>query len=219
MKLLTRLRNTFGRDQKNVLEQTPPQEKTHDTLVAALLPKKIFTDNSYKDMRGIVKEPVGTYFDSCALDIGKHLVDAYGVFFDVSKQKQKGLCEYRFKHEDKNVSYTVQGVDRFESKQEVWSNDITALLTLEATPTITYASAGKLFNNLLQTHLLDYRQHTQDKFGIFLHKDKQPISAGTQLLKELKIKPTEAAEYIQVMMYGGYKRKTFSDDELRKLGF
>ncbi len=70
---------------------------------------------------------------------------------------------------------------------------------------------------MMGSHLLDYRKSTEAKFGIFhgsSGSEKGPKLVGLPLLRLMGVKPTEAAEFFQVMYFGGYRHKIFEKGEL-----
>lgn len=228
-----KLSSFFNRKKKDV-----PLE----SLVVVLLPKKTFVDKSYKDERGLVIEAPGPYFDSCATDLQRALIDAYypptlssgkdpyrsmevesnqisEVIYTV-EQKERSR-EYLFNLAGSKVTYSVSGVDGWQSDSERWSNDIMAVLSIQE-PQMNIPRCKAALESLMKSHLLEYRPQTEAKFGIFYGpagKSEESTEQGVSLLKKLQITPTEAAEFFCVMIYAGHRYKKFEKDEITQLGF
>lgn len=186
--------------------------KQPDTLMAVIIPKKILTDKSYKRPNTTVDDNHKNYFDSCALDLGRAIVDVYGASFNAKTIQKEGATDYVFTRGKTSITYSLRGADRWKSSGgDKWSNDVTGILAIQE-PHLDLQRAGALLRASLDTYLLDYRHGT---FGVVYHKsDFDESLKGIPLLKEIGVKPTEAAEFVSVMMYGGYVHKEFAEGEL-----
>ncbi len=210
--LAVRVRNLFRR-RNGAQEAVKTEETKPDTLAAVIVPKKILTDDSYRKPNRVVDDNHGNYFDSCAAELGMAIVAAYGDFFDTKKVQNEGATDYVFTRGKTTITYLIRGADRWQSSSgDNWSNDVTGMLTVQE-PDLDLQKAGTLLRASLDINLLDYRRGT---FGVFYHKggSEETKKGGISLLKEMGVKPTEAAEFVSVMMYGCYTHKQFAEGEL-----
>lgn len=196
-------------------------------FIAALYPKKAVSDKSYKE--GCVVGKIGSdFFDSCSSDIERAICGIYGQGFSAKKDNYDSDLVYTFKKEPIEVKYSVQGTDRWhgeningEGKAEAfeWSNDIRIFLQLSE-PVINFGKVGMFFNNVIESHLVDYNPKSKQKFGVFCSRTMyRPNKHGLELLRAIDVKPKEAAEFFQAYVYGCYRYKKFSPEELKVLGF
>ncbi|GEM_PF-4931789 len=84
-----------------------------------------------------------------------------------------------------------------------------AQLSIQA-PEIDLRQASSFLLYALETNLLDYREWTTTKFGIFYKGgDDETVEEGRTLLAQLDIHPTEAAELKTRMYFAFYAHKIF----------
>ena len=215
MNLVERVKGFFRRGNGIVAE--PVEKAESESLVAVVVPRKVLTERDYKK-RGIVDAgTIGKYFYDCASDVHHALIDVYGDF-DVTRTESDRRVEYTFRREDQTVTYTVMGVNGFESDDgQRFSSDVVSLLTIQQ-PKLDIQKAGLFVNAIMGSHLLDYRDLTYARFGVFWDKGNGPENKkkleGIPLLKQIGVKPTEAAEFFQVMNVGCYRHRLFHEGEL-----
>jgi len=186
-------------------QATPPPL---ETLLAIVVPRKILVSTDYKEGHA-VREPYGSFFDTCALDIGSSIEKAHGEFFDFRREKDKEGVSYVFHRGDLTVTYKMTGTDRMSSSSgENWSNDVQAQLSIKA-PEIDLRQASSFLLHALETNLLDYREWTATKFGIFYKDQAGNTTEGKELLSGLDIHPTEAAEWKSIMYFAFYTHRIF----------
>lgn len=198
-----------------------------EQFIAALFPKKAVDDKSYKE-GCVVGKINSSFFDSCSSNLERSLYSVYGQGFSANKQVSDSELSYTFKKEPIEVNYSVLGTDRWhseninrEGKAEAfeWSNDIRIFLRLSE-PVIDFRKVGIFFNNVLESHLVDYNPESKQKFGVFCSRTKyRPNKHGLKLLNAIDVKPNEAAEFFYAWVYGCYRYKKFSPEELNALGF
>ncbi len=195
---------------KKLLKRGKPAEPVpqREQFLAIVVPKKMLSDGSYRPF-GIVNDDFGAYFDSCALDLARNFLQVYGPEFHFSREVKPGTAEYRICNGGTKLVYQLAGADRWFSPQngESFSNDVRGLLLIEQ-ETIDLQSAAKLLTAGLEHHLLHYQERHPHRFGVMYQDRTGAVTLeGVPLLKTLGIKPTEAAEFVSVMMYGRYVRR------------
>ncbi len=220
MNLVERLTSVLRKSKK--IPTQPVEETKPESLVAIVVPRKVLTEHDYKK-RGIVDAgEIGKYFHGCALDIHRDLNNVYGDFLEVSKKDSDRNVEYVFRKRNQAVTYSIIGINGFESSDgQRFSTEVTGLIMIQQ-PVLDFQKAGSFIKAIMGSHLLDYRKETDTKFGIFYyhHNGKMNESESEQrvqgipILKQMGVKPTEAAEYFQVMYFGGYRHKVFQQGEL-----
>ncbi|HLD33087.1 MAG TPA: hypothetical protein VJB66_00025 [Candidatus Nanoarchaeia archaeon] len=221
MSLVTYIKRLLCGSPVKEAAQTPPQTTSGmstpvlDTLLAVIVPRTVLTEPSYKT-GGIV--PVGDiskYFDGCASDVAQAIYRVYGTY-DSTKTNRDRTVVHAFTRADDNITYAIQGINDCEAAtyRKGFSTDVTGALILQQ-PQIDLQKAGSLLRAVLESHLLDYRE-TAPLFGVFYTRsgEKSPTLEGIPLLKEMDVKPTEAAEFFSIMFYGGYRHKQFKEGEL-----
>lgn len=217
MGLIQKLKDIITGKQQEKQEQT----ENYASLLAVLVPKKTFTDETYKDERKLVDDACyADYFDSCAEDLERAIEKTYlaslnkveGEYFDT------GVSYTFFLDENKTtIKYTVQGVDRWKEliTGDQWSSAIMTTLGIKA-ETIDLKKAGLLLGKMLETHLIEYREHSLPQFGVFYADEKSNAKSGIELLNEMDVKPTEVAEFWNVMYFCGHNYKKLESEILPK---
>ena len=186
---------------------TQPEKKL-ESLLVMVVPKKIFANLDYKDSRGLVTSFNSSYFDSCALDLHHAILEGYGSLFDMSKKDLSGGVCYEFKKGDTEISYFLRAVGSFINLTERWSNDVEGTIFITQ-PAINLDRASTFLKTALEHNLLDYRSGMPARFGLcYKGTEGSTIMEGDQLLERLDVHPTEVAEYISVMYFGKYCRKS-----------
>lgn len=193
-----------------------PVKQSLETLAAIVVPKKIFSDKSYREQPWGVKKEAGRYFDTCAMDIARAFFNVYGGSFQVDPHplESRGV-KYTIHNATATCIYSVQGAegahtDTFRS----WINDVMAIVQLQQ-PTFLPEQQKLFLEGVLKSHMLDYRRET---FGVFYNGNNREVKReGLALLRELGVKPLEAAQYEGAMGFGQYKAKQFTPKELTQL--
>lgn len=185
-----------------------------ETILAIVVPRSTLAAKDHKEVYA-VREPYGSFFDTCALEIGEAIQAAYGEFFDFRRQEDNEGVSYIFQREGLIIKYRMTGADRLSSTSgRSWSNDVLAQLSMQALA-IDLPQAATFLQYALKTNLLDYREEKTTKFGIFYKDREGTMTEGTTLLDRLGIRPTEAAEWRTVMYFAFYAHKIFGVDEPR----
>lgn len=206
-------------------EDVKPPEPKYDTVLAVVFPKKCLTDKSYKKGSTVgINDNFGIYFDSCALDLNRSALEVYGVLFDLErkekmpdgKDRDTGVT-YKLRRTGTEITYSLQGADRFEDGTISWSNDVRGFLQIRDS-SLDLSQAGRFINAALSHQLLDHNPEAPGKFGIFYTSADESVGIeGIELLKKLGVRPKEAARFFSVMMFGGYEYKKFSEAEMKAL--
>ncbi len=216
MNLIRKIKNYFAHNKKPAEE--PKQESKKDHFLGAFFPRKSLNDGSYKDERGLVSEFNRNYFDACAGEVEKIIKEIYGIDRRFNTIHTLEGIDYYLSKNDISVKYTVKGTGRWESARDhyIWSNDIRTFLQIDD-PSLTTEKLKKIISKMLEHHLMDYNKHSGQKFGVFYESADKKFINGLALLKTLDIKPSEAMEYVSVMIYGSYKYKKFTEQELEEM--